>query len=73
MLTGLSFERRKNMYVLRRIGVVAVFMVTLLMGCDGDFRVGCCRVCNEGKPCGDFCIDTDRTCDLPPGCACSKE
>jgi hypothetical protein len=61
------------MYAVRRIGIAAVLMAALLMGCDGDHRVGCCRVCNEGQPCGDFCIAADRTCDLPPGCACSKE
>ena len=61
------------MYRLRRIGIVAVFMVALLMGCDGDERVGCCRVCNEGKPCGDICIAENLPCDIPPGCACSRQ
>lgn len=30
----------------------------------------CCRVCKSGKPCGDACIASDKTCRKPPGCAC---
>jgi len=61
------------MYPLRPIALVAVFVVTLLLGCDGDVRVGCCRVCDEGKPCGDTCIAEHLPCNAPTGCACSRE
>lgn len=30
----------------------------------------CCKVCTKGKPCGDTCIAQDKTCHVPPGCAC---
>lgn len=30
----------------------------------------CCKICSKGKPCGDTCIAQDKTCHLPPGCAC---
>jgi hypothetical protein len=32
---------------------------------------GCCRVCKEGKACGDSCIARDKTCNVGPGCACN--
>lgn len=31
----------------------------------------CCKVCNNGKPCGDSCIASNLTCHQPPGCACA--
>jgi hypothetical protein len=32
---------------------------------------GCCRVCKEGKACGDSCIAKNRTCSKGAGCACN--
>jgi hypothetical protein len=32
---------------------------------------GCCRVCKEGKACGDSCIAKNRTCTKGSGCACN--
>jgi hypothetical protein len=31
----------------------------------------CCRVCKEGKACGDSCIARNRTCTKAAGCACN--
>lgn len=31
----------------------------------------CCKVCREGKACGDSCISASLTCHQPPGCACN--
>ncbi len=31
----------------------------------------CCKICRNGKPCGDTCIPFDRQCTAPIGCACS--
>jgi hypothetical protein len=31
----------------------------------------CCRVCKEGKACGDSCIAKNRTCTKGSGCACN--
>ena len=30
----------------------------------------CCKICRKGKACGDSCIDRDKKCHKPPGCAC---
>lgn len=30
-----------------------------------------CRVCVNGKACGDSCINPDLNCQQPPGCACN--
>lgn len=43
----------------------------LLTGCEeGPTGSGCCRVCREGKACGDACIPEGSTCRSPAGCAC---
>ena len=30
----------------------------------------CCKVCHQGKACGDTCISRQDTCHLGQGCAC---
>ena len=30
----------------------------------------CCKVCVTGKACGDSCINHNKACTKPPGCAC---
>jgi hypothetical protein len=45
--------------------------VPLLNGCGGGGD-GCCKVCSEGKACGDSCIAADQTCNTVGGCACNK-
>ena len=32
----------------------------------------CCRVCEEGKACGDTCIAAEETCTEAEGCACDR-
>jgi hypothetical protein len=32
----------------------------------------CCKVCRKGKACGDTCIARERSCQVPPGCACDQ-
>lgn len=32
---------------------------------------GCCRICREGKACGDSCIERSKACNVGPGCACN--
>jgi hypothetical protein len=36
----------------------------------GSLARSCCKVCDEGKPWGDTCIDADDTCHVGDGCAC---
>jgi hypothetical protein len=31
---------------------------------------GCCRICVQGKACGDLCVDRELTCTVGLGCAC---
>jgi len=30
----------------------------------------CCRICRQGKACGDTCISRQDTCHVGQGCAC---
>jgi len=30
----------------------------------------CCKICHQGKACGDTCISRQDTCHVGPGCAC---
>lgn len=41
----------------------------LLDPSEGD--TGCCKICREGKACGDSCISRSYTCHKGPGCACN--
>ena len=31
---------------------------------------GCCKICTQGKACGNTCIARDKQCHVGPGCAC---
>lgn len=40
----------------------------------GDATTGtgsCCKVCKDGKACGDTCISKSDTCHKSGGCACN--
>jgi hypothetical protein len=30
----------------------------------------CCKICSNGKACGNSCIAKNKDCHQPPGCAC---
>ena len=30
----------------------------------------CCKICTQGKACGNTCISRDKICHVGPGCAC---
>lgn len=60
----------------RLIPLVAIILLTssapATMACnDPTGADGCCRVCREGKPCGDSCIAVDKECTKGSGCACA--
>jgi hypothetical protein len=64
----------------RRIRFVLPLAACLVLGAsvpnlsacgDNPTDSSCCRVCRTGKPCGDACIDRDRDCNTPGGCACA--
>jgi hypothetical protein len=33
-------------------------------------QYGCCKICRQGKACGNTCISRDKACHVGPGCAC---
>jgi hypothetical protein len=37
---------------------------------DSQNQPVCCRICLQGKACGDTCIAPELTCQAAPGCAC---
>lgn len=39
---------------------------------DAQSEPVCCRICLQGKACGDSCIASELTCQSPPGCACDS-
>lgn len=68
---------------LRRVLRVIAFLVVPLIasatapvlsacggGNDGTFG-SCCKICSEGKACGDTCIAKNLTCTKGVGCACN--
>lgn len=42
--------------------------IPVIQGCGGGDD--CCRICSEGKACGDTCIAMSATCTISGGCAC---
>jgi len=37
---------------------------------DSTAPGGCCKICKDGKACGDSCISRSDTCHKGQGCAC---
>jgi hypothetical protein len=35
-----------------------------------ELPAACCKVCHQGKACGNTCIARDKICHVGPGCAC---
>jgi hypothetical protein len=66
-------KRRRIRFVLPLAACLALgASVPNLSACsDSPTGSGCCRVCRTGKPCGDACIDRDKTCNTTGGCACA--
>jgi hypothetical protein len=64
-----SFSRR----VLR---IIAFLVVPLIASATAPMLSACgagafCKVCSEGKACGDTCIAKNETCTKGTGCACN--
>lgn len=62
----------------RLIGALALSLAAasgpaLTMGCGDSSgpNSSCCKVCRDGKACGDTCIARTDTCTKAPGCACN--
>ena len=39
--------------------------------CEGTAGGKCCKICTNGKACGDSCIASNQTCNRTGGCACN--
>lgn len=65
--------RFKRVWRLIRIApIVLVTASTPLISACGDSTGpgGCCKICREGKACGDTCISKSDVCQKGAGCAC---
>ncbi len=53
--------------------VLPLVLTGAVPGCSDGTGTGsgCCKVCRDGKACGDSCIAKDKTCNVGPGCACN--
>lgn len=52
--------------------LLAVFLTASIPATGGctDSTSGCCKVCRQGKACGDTCIAKNEQCTKGAGCAC---
>jgi hypothetical protein len=67
----MSTHTRKTV---RRIMLVPLYFLLASFshaatGCS-DSTGPCCKVCRDGKACGDTCISKSDTCHVGAGCAC---
>jgi len=37
-----------------------------------DLAAVCCRLCHQGKACGNTCIAREKICHIGKGCACDE-
>jgi hypothetical protein len=69
--TMLKTRARRTWRVLRILPLVLVTASTPLISACGDSTgPGCCKVCKQGKACGDTCINKTDICTKGVGCAC---
>lgn len=70
---GLGMEIKKKIKVPGMTAVFILFLLASLVGCSSgsSSSSGCCKVCTQGKACGDTCISNSYNCNTPPGCACN--
>lgn len=48
-------------------------IVRAIQDADSSLQQGyCCKICRQGKACGDTCIATWKTCHVGVGCACDE-
>ena len=74
-ITKLLSMPTDNRNPIRKLCVLMAFVTLPVLGgglnTGCDTASGCCKVCEEGKACGDACIDADDTCTAGDGCACN--
>jgi hypothetical protein len=56
-----------------RTFLLVAMLIGIGSGCDTCRRAtgSCCKVCTDGKACGDSCIAKSSTCNVGGGCACN--
>jgi hypothetical protein len=57
-------------WLVRLLPLLASGAIPAATGCS-DSTGSCCKVCSQGKACGDTCIDANLTCQTSGGCACN--
>lgn len=55
-----------------RLGALHILVAILGLALSACGTDECCKVCDEGRACGDACISSSSTCNAGPGCACNK-
>jgi hypothetical protein len=48
----------------------SIFSLAILLIAVTTVNSKCCKRCEAGKPCGDYCIPSDSICESIHGCAC---
>jgi hypothetical protein len=70
----MTIMRRRFAFLPTLFIVLLTSSTPLITACGEGDSTGpsktCCRVCKEGKPCGDTCIARTSTCRTSGGCAC---
>ena len=59
---------------MRRFRLIVRLVPFLLLAATADSTSpgrSCCKVCREGKACGDTCISKTDVCHTSGGCACN--
>lgn len=78
MTTAFDDSRLAILAALRRVRMLGL-AIPLFMGsavpltsCSDSTGPGgeCCKICREGKACGDTCIERSKSCNVGRGCAC---
>ena len=70
-MTTLSLVGRRAWRIFRVLPLILITASTPLVAGCGDGTGPCCKVCKQGKPCGDTCIAKTDVCHVGSGCACS--
>lgn len=61
----------RTLSMVLRVGLVLVpLAISSATTACNDATGACCKICKEGKACGDTCIAKSSTCHVGKGCAC---
>jgi hypothetical protein len=58
----------ESKYLLPLVGCLILALSACIPSAGGGGY--CCKYCSAGKPCGNTCISSNKTCHISGGCAC---